>query len=174
MKKSATKYYQYFVEGEDEKKIINTLKSDMEIIKAGKVQVVNCVQEKLSPLRLMNLKDGTAVVLVFDTDAGNLSVLQENIKLLQKQRNISEVICVMQVKNLEEELVRACNIKQVKYLLGVSSNKDYKSALIKEKNLSKKLEEHEFDVSKFWSSTDNGIYKTISNEGNKIKKPHSM
>lgn len=132
MKKSATKYYQYFVEGEDEKKIINTLKSDMEIIKAGKVQVVNCVQEKLSPLRLMNLKDGTAVVLVFDTDAGNLSVLQENIKLLQKQRNISEVICVMQVKNLEEELVRACNIKQVKYLLGVSSNKDYKSALIKE------------------------------------------
>ena len=111
MKKSATKYYQYFVEGEDEKKIINTLKSDMEISKAGKVQVVNCVQEKLSPLRLMNLKDGTAVVLVFDTDAGNLSVLQENIKLLQKQRNISEVICVMQVKNLEEELVRACNIK---------------------------------------------------------------
>lgn len=66
------------------------------------------------------------------------------------------------------------NIKQVKYLLGVSSNKDYKSALIKEKNLSKKLEEHEFDISKFWSSTDNGVYKTISNEGNKIKKPHSM
>lgn len=95
MKKCGTKYYQYFVEGEDEKKIINTLKSDMGLIKAGKVQVVNCVQEKLTPLRLMSLKDGTAVVLVFDTDAGNLTVLKENIKLLQTQRNISEVICVL-------------------------------------------------------------------------------
>ena len=44
MKKCGTKYYQYFVEGEDEKKIINTLKSDMGLIQAGKVQVVNCVQ----------------------------------------------------------------------------------------------------------------------------------
>ena len=62
----------------------------------------------------MSLKDGTAVVLVFDTDAGNLTVLKENIKLLQTQRNISEVICVLQVKNLEDELVRSCNIKQIK------------------------------------------------------------
>ena len=45
--KSATKYYQYFVEGEDEKKIINTLKSDMEIIKAGKVQVVKLCTRKV-------------------------------------------------------------------------------------------------------------------------------
>ena len=170
MKKSATKYYQYFVEGEDEKKIINTLKSDMGLIQAGKVQVVNCVQEKLTPLRLMSLKDGTAVVLVFDTDAGNLTVLKENIKLLQTQRNISEVICVLQVKNLEDELVRSCNIKQIKYLLGVGSNKEYKGALIKEKNLSKKLGEHEFDISKFWSSHDDGIYKTILNEAGKIKR----
>lgn len=93
----------------------------------------------LLTLRLMSLKDGTAVVLVFDTDAGNLTVLKENIKLLQTQRNISEVICVLQVKNLEDELVRSCNIKQIKYLLGVGSNKEYKGALIKEKNLSKKL-----------------------------------
>ena len=34
MKKCGTKYYQYFVEGEDEKKIINTLKSYMGLIQA--------------------------------------------------------------------------------------------------------------------------------------------
>lgn len=64
MQGKRTRYYQYFVEGEDERKIINTLKSDMGLIKPGKVQVFNCVKEKLTALRLMTLKDGTAVVLV--------------------------------------------------------------------------------------------------------------
>lgn len=164
-----TKFYQYFVEGDDEKKIVNTLKSDMGLIRAGKVQVFNCVQDKLTPLRLMNLKDGTSVVLVFDSDAGNLSVLQENIRLLKRQRNISEVICIVQVKNLEDELVRACDIKHVKTLLGVSSNKDYKSAIIKEKNLRKRLENNKFNIANFWSMNDDETYKSISNEADKIK-----
>ena len=170
MKKSKIKYYQYFVEGEDERKLINTLKSDMGMVEPGKVQVFNCVKERLTPLRLMTLKDGTAVVLVFDSDAGNLSILEDNIKLLQKQSNISDFLCVIQVKNLEDELVRACNIKQIEELLGVDSNRAYKRALIKEKNLSKKLLDHKFDIMKFWCMQDNGIYKSILNEADKIKK----
>ena len=55
MKKSKIKYYQYFVEGEDERKLINTLKSDMGMVEPGKVQVFNCVKERLTPLRLMSL-----------------------------------------------------------------------------------------------------------------------
>ena len=170
MKGKGIRYYQYFVEGEDEKKIINTLKSDMELIKPGKVQVFNCVKEKLTELRLMTLKTGTAVVLVFDSDAGSLSILKENIKLLQKQSNIADIICVIQVKNLEDELTRACNIRQIKDLLGVESNSAYKRALLKEKNLDRKLLEHDFDMTKFWCKQDDGIYKTISNEAGKIKK----
>lgn len=170
MKKSKIKYYQYFVEGEDERKLINTLKSDMEMIEPGKVQVFNCVKEKLTLPRLMALKNGTAAVLVFDSDAGNLSILEDNIRLLQKQSNISEIICVIQVKNLEDELVRACNIKQIKELLGGDSNSAYKRALLKEKNLSRKLLDHEFDITKFWCMQDDGIYKAILNEADKIKK----
>lgn len=170
MKGKRTRYYQYFVEGEDERKIINTLKSDMGLIKPGKVQVFNCVKEKLTALRLMTLKDGTAVVLVFDSDAGNRLLLEENMKLLQNQSNISEVICVIQVKNLEDELIRACDIKQIKDLLGVESNSAYKRALLKEKNLSKKLLGHNFAITKFWCRQDEERYKGIVNAAGEIKK----
>ena len=64
------KYYQYFVEGEDEKKLVDVLKSDMKLIVSGKSQVFNVTQQKLTRLRVMNLKPGTTVVLIFDADAG--------------------------------------------------------------------------------------------------------
>lgn len=170
MGKKGIRYFQYFVEGEDEKKLIDTLKSDMELVKPGKVQVFNCVRDRLTQFRLLNLKDGTATVLVFDTDAGSLEILEENVRLLREQSNISDVICVMQVKNLEEELVRACRLKQIKELLGVESNSEYKRAFIKEKNLGKKLIEKGFDMTLFWCRQDNGIYKSIPNEAQKVKK----
>lgn len=83
---SKGKYYQYFVEGEDEQKLINTLKSEMKLILPGKVQVFNITQEKMTKLRLMNLKVGTSVVLVFDSDAGNLKILEENIRFLENKK----------------------------------------------------------------------------------------
>lgn len=48
------KYYQYFVEGEDEKKLVDVLKSDMKLIVSGKSQVFNVTQQKLMRLRVMN------------------------------------------------------------------------------------------------------------------------
>ena len=39
-------YFQYYVEGEDEEKLINVLKSDMQCIVAGKVHILNPVTEK--------------------------------------------------------------------------------------------------------------------------------
>lgn len=53
-------YYHYFVEGRDEEKIINTLKSDLQLIKAGKVQIFNVVEQKLTKPRLMLLKNNTS------------------------------------------------------------------------------------------------------------------
>ncbi len=35
--------YQYFVEGENEKRLIEVLKTDMGMIQPGKVQIVNVV-----------------------------------------------------------------------------------------------------------------------------------
>ena len=72
----------------------------------------------------MSLKMGTSVVLVFDTDTGNIDILRENIQFLRKEQNIKEVICITQVKNLEDELIRSCDIRQIKELTGSKSNKE--------------------------------------------------
>lgn len=50
------KYYHYYVEGEDDKKIVNTLKTDFQIIESGKVDVFNVVQNLINKnsLRIAN------------------------------------------------------------------------------------------------------------------------
>ena len=79
------KYYHYFVEGEDEEKLIQVLKTDLRLIVPGKVQKFNVVEQKLTRLRLMSLKEGTTVILVFDTDTGKVDILKENIEFLKKE-----------------------------------------------------------------------------------------
>lgn len=151
--------YYYFVEGEDEEKLIQVLKTDLRCIVPGKVQKFNVVDKKLNKARLMSLKMGTSVVLVFDTDTGNADILRENIQFLRKEQNIKEVICITQVKNLEDELIRSCDIRQIKELTGSKSNKNYKHDMIKDSRLDKKLFEHRFDLVKFWSMTAEGLLK---------------
>ena len=112
----------------------------------------------------MNLKPGTTVVLIFDADAGNLQILKDNINFLHKEKVVSEVICVIQVRNLEDELIRCCNIRQIKELLGSKSEKEYKTDLIKEKNLAK------VDINLLWIMSDTGKYIEIENNAQKIKR----
>ena len=162
--------YQYFVEGEDERKLINTLKNQLGLVQTGKVQVLNVVQNKISPVILRTLKKGTVVVLVFDTDTGNADILNYNIQLLNKCNYISKVITVPQVKNLEEELVRACNIDSITELLNSRSKKEFKSDLIRITNLDKKLTEHKFDINRFWSQQPGAPYQGITNGANSIKR----
>lgn len=47
-----TKFVQYYVEGEDEEKLIQTLKNDLGIIRSGKVQKLNVIDHILSDARL--------------------------------------------------------------------------------------------------------------------------
>lgn len=54
--KRKCKYYHYFVEGEDEEKIVKTLKTDLQMIAPGKIQRFNVIQEKLTKYRLLTLK----------------------------------------------------------------------------------------------------------------------
>lgn len=44
-----------------------------------------------------------------------------------------------------------------------------KADLLKEKNLKKRLEQREFDFTKFWSMSDTEKYVEIKNEADKIK-----
>ena len=107
------KNYQYYVEGEDEEKIVKVLKTELRLIEPGKIEKFNVVSEQFTNLRVMSLKMGTVVVLVFDTDAGNIDILKKNIEFLKKQKSIKKVLCITQVKCLEDELKRSCNIKSI-------------------------------------------------------------
>ena len=123
--KKASGIFQYYVEGDDEKRLIEVLKTDMRLIIPGKVQILNVVQERLTDLKLRTLQDGTTLVFVFDTDVGVPTILNENIIKAKKSSNIKDVYCVPQVKNIEDELIRAMGLKNIEELLNSKSKKDF-------------------------------------------------
>ena len=164
-----TKYIQYYVEGPDDKKVIDTLKTKMGLVKPGKVDVLNVVTEKMTDLRLRTLSPGTMVVLVFDVDAGSRDILNTNIQKLKNCQAVTEVVTIPQVPKLETELVRSCNIRQIKELLNSRSNDDFKRDVMRITNLDAKLREHQFDIDQFWSATPTPPYQDILNQATKVK-----
>lgn len=164
------KYYHYYVEGETDKKIVGILKTDYQYIIPGKVERFNVIQEELTSKRTMLLRRGTTVVLVFDTDTDNSDILDKNIKFLSKQKNISSVICITQVENLEGELIRSCNIRQIKELTGSKSNSDFKSDMLKQNNFKNKLDDKNFNFENFWNCSATNHFNYIINEAELIKK----
>ena len=166
------KIYQYYVEGENEAKIINTLKSELRCIQPGKVTVFDVVQHRITKNRLMRLRQDTVVVLVFDTDRDSSLILRENISFIRKQSNIKTVLCITQVRNLEDELVRSCDIRTVMELTGSKSLADFKHDLNKEKNLGAKLTKASFDISKFYIREPYGEFSGIINNSESIKIKH--
>lgn len=163
-------YYHYYVEGDDDRKIVNTLKTDFQIIEPGKVDKFNVVQNLLNKNRIQVLKKDTTVVLVFDTDTNSAEILKKNIEFLEKQKSIKAVICIPQVENLEEELVRSCSIRQIKELTGSKTDSEFKTDILKITNLKQKLEQKGFDFDRFWCSLPKGNFMQISNDSIEIKK----
>ncbi len=162
--------YQYYVEGEDEKRFLEVLKTDMRLIVPGKIQVVNVVEESLSDLRLRILTKGTILVFVFDTDTRNFSILNSNIIKAKNSSNIKDVYCVTQVKNFEDELVRSTNLTKIEDFTRSQSKKNFKRDFIRDKNIKQKLYNYEFDFEKLWIKTPPKPFDTIVNCSSKIKK----
>ncbi|ALF18675.1 hypothetical protein [Fusobacterium animalis] len=157
----------YFVEGENERKLIETIKN--KYLYSGKIKVMNTIQNKVSKSILRTLERETIVVLVFDTDVEKVDVLDENIKIIKNSNNVRDIICIPQIKNLEDELVYSTKIKKIKDLLESKSDKDFKRDFISCNNLIKKLEEKEFKISKLWSREAKNIYKKYENKSKEIK-----
>lgn len=161
--------YQYFVEGDDEKRLIEVLKTDMRLIQPGKIQVVNVVQERLTDLKLRVLSEDTILIFVFDTDTGNIDILNENIKKAKKSSRVKEVYCITQVKNIEDELIRSTDIKRIEELLGSKSKTDFKRDFIRERNLKQKLAVHSFDLNMLWCKEPQSPFENIRNESGVVK-----
>lgn len=162
--------YHYYVEGEDERSLLNTLKRDMGCIESGKVDKFNVIQNRFTIARIRPLKPGTIVVLVYDTDVeNNMEILQYNVELLKKQSGIKDVLCIPQMKNLEDELIRACKIKSIEELTKSGTKTNYKSDIISCSNLGARLCKCQFDISKFWSQIPANNFRKFGNDAERIK-----
>lgn len=149
-----TKYIQYYVEGQCEDKLINTLKTDFQLIKPGKTQVFNVMDKVFSRAQLMTLKSGTGVVLIYDTDVINMDIFTSNIQLLEASKNVSEIILIPQNANFEDELSRALGLKSLKslYMLFYAEGcKEFKNSFINTTNIAEKLKKEGFKLEKMWS-----------------------
>ena len=93
--------YHYYVEGENERVLVEILSKckdeKFNVIRPGKIDVFNVVEREIKSTHMMNLKDNTVVVLVFDTDTKNRAILDKNTKFLEKHKKIKEVILIPQV-----------------------------------------------------------------------------
>lgn len=116
------------------------------------------------------MKPNTTVILVYDTDVVDVELLKKNIETLKKCAAVKDVWCIPQVKNLEDELVRACNIRNVMDLTGTRTLHDHKRAFINSSNQSQMLERNEFNIRKLWSKVPDNAFAQFGNDSEKIKK----
>lgn len=162
-------HYQYFVEGDNEKCLINALKLNSQYIQSGKVGVYNVTHRRIPITLLRPLKTGTYVVLVYDTDAGNTEILRSNINMLKQQSGIKGVICIPQVKHLEDELVYACNIRDVKEVTHSKTKSDFKRDFIQCTNIEARLKDCGFDINKLWSRLPDNEFREFGNDAERVK-----
>ena len=167
--RSSTGRFQYYVEGDCEKKLVRTL-IDHQMIRPGKTDIVNPIQEVLKTTHLRTLAPKTNVVLIFDTDVPRTAILKQNLDFLNSQSNVTRVITIPQSSNLEEELIKSMDIKHIRDLLNCAHNSDFKTAFIEEKRLYEKLVSHHFNLGLLWSSTPQKPFSDfIQNGGHMIK-----
>lgn len=163
--------YMYILEGETEQKIVNALK-EAGLIISGKVKVLNVLTKNVASIA-RSIKPSTNLVLVFDIDVlkNNSGVtisshFTKNLKLLEKTKNVKNIYIIQQVDTLEDELVRATTIREIKELLNSQSNTNAKSDINKCTNLYTKLEEKGFNIEKLWIKEG---FLGISQDSEKIK-----
>lgn len=165
--------YHYFTEGETDKRLVDWLKTEKQLVKSGKSTVFNMFQKQITNSLLMRISDQTNVVVIFDTDLTNpnLELFLSNIKKLTKFRTVKNVILIPQCKNLEDEIVHCTSIKNITNFFPTENVEKFKQKLLasNDKFLSNKFEEKNFDFNKLWIRNPGGIYSKIQNESGLIK-----
>lgn len=166
------KYFQYFVEGECEEKLINALKiPPCNFIIPGKVEVFNVIQNKLSKQRILSIKPNATIILVYDTDIRDDSKLIENIKLLNNN-GFKNIIHIQSVKNFEDEIKFSCSIKSIHQIFQTKGRDEFKSKFIHCSNIINKLTLEGFEINKLWIRKVNVLpfSKYVKNQIDDIKR----
>lgn len=169
------KFFHYFVEGQNEKTILSSIKGHY--IRSGKVSVLNVLQRPIPSAQLMTLGEKTCVILVFDTDvldSKQIACLVQNIKQLEKSQKVTEILLIPQIKNFQDELVFATSIKSATDFTKSNSTKDFKTDFNCEKDIIAKLKKENFDITKFWARSSSELDELLKKTGfssKKLRKP---
>ena len=160
----------YLVEGETEVKLLEVLKLELRCIYPGKVRMRNVVQERLRQSEFIQYGNSVNIVFLFDTDTANADILKANLECVKELPNCHELICIPQVKNLEDELKYACGLKDIRELTCSRSIGDFKRDFLRMKNIGQILLRAGFDIQRIWSRNATGAFAVVKNEAEKIKK----
>lgn len=145
----------YYCEGEDDMQLIDALKLPPSKILPGKSKKLNVIQTLIPKSILVGIKPSSNVVLVFDTDVmTNLNMVKRNIENIKKYCQNVKIIYLLQVRNLEDELVRCTDIKSVLELTKSKSISNFKADFrkMKEAECRNALERHRIDVNHLWTT----------------------
>ncbi len=156
------KTYVYYCEGEDDQKLIDALKVSPSKIQPGKSKKLNVIQSLIPKSILLGIKSDTNVVLVFDTDVTtNLDVVKKNIENIKKYCRGVKIINLLQVKNLEDELVRCTDVKTVLELTKSKSLSNFKADFrkMKDEQCRSMLDRHKIDVKRLWTTRASGEFE---------------
>lgn len=126
------------------------LKERPQKILSGRVKIFNVIGNVIPRSQLVTIRDGTTIVFVFDTDVPNTVFLRRNIQLISQYCHRSKLVFLPQVMNLEDELVRCTDIRNISELTHSKSIKDFKRDFCAMTNCRAVLDRHKLDVLRLW------------------------
>lgn len=97
--------------------------------------------------------------------------LKKNLELLNRYCGKLHIVFLPQVLNLEDELTRCTNVKNVSELTRSNSIRNFKTDFcrIKSKDCRAMLERHGLDTAKLWTSKVPEPFSFIENNSHQIK-----
>lgn len=170
--------FQYYVEGECEKNFLNSFmhaKNSEYIIHPGRIEKLNPISSRISDTKARTIKRDTTIVFVFDTDIESTSILEENIKTLNRIAyvDVKDIIFLMSVKRFEEEIVYSCKkVSDIKGLIKLFNSQGltaFKTDFLTCKNLEDKLRQAGFDISVMWTRSAQKPFDKYANGGKLVK-----
>lgn len=164
----------YFCEGPCDISLLNALRREPSLILPGRMKEFNVIQNQITTSMLLAIKPGTTVVFVFDTDKEITDKLKKSIKLIHERCPKTKIVFLMQVKNLEDELVRCTDIKKVTDLTQSNSLSNFKTAFCRITNLRDLLDRHKINVNQLWTTKPSEIFEFIPLNSYEIKTKSSI
>ena len=143
----------YYVEGPCEQHLVDALKEEPAKLIPGKVKVSN-------------------VILMFDTDVEQTSILKKNLELLNRYCGKLHIVFLPQVLNLEDELVRCTDVKNVVELTHSCGVRNFKTDFckLKAKDCRVMLERHGLKTENLWATKVPEIFSFIEVNSNQVKR----